>query len=417
MKRNQNNVVKKLVGMCAVITQLWMMGCDDMNSIHQEYYDLGEGIYTGAVDSLKALSGYKKVRFDWEINADPRISRTVIYWNHRADSILVDVDRAQGGRIGLSYEMENLNEGTYTFEFVTRDDQGHFSMPTELVVEVFGEFYIQSLRNRGVASITKQADETMLIEWEPIASKTVQYVTVSYTVAGVEQSVRVANDETQTVLTGLETDDVIEITTTHLPENSLGPLDALAREYTMPRLEREINKGNFSMLALAGDNTSVNGDRNLAKIWDGSPSNPNILHTAENAPGFNFPHHFTFDMGVQAVLSRFRIWARTDAPVFSGHSPRYFEIWAADELKRPVDDGAYWTSGEWKNDWKLLGDHEIIKPAVADDQTAEWAAGWEYTISEDVGSVRYIRLVVKDPNWQGSNCVNIGEITLWGDDL
>ncbi|HWK56809.1 MAG TPA: DUF4998 domain-containing protein [Parapedobacter sp.] len=417
IKKVQDNVVKKIATMCAVVATFCVMSCDDMNSIHQEYYEMGEGIYTGVVDSLKALSGYERVRFDWEVNADPRVNKTVIYWNQRSDSVVVDINRTQHGRMSLSYDLENLNEGTYTFEFITRDNQGHFSMATELVVDVYGEFYIQSLRNRGVAAITKQPDETMVIEWEPIASNTVQYVTVSYEVDGSEQTVQVANDETETILTGLKTGDVIGISTTHLSENALEPLNALVREYAMPKLEREINKGNFAIVTLAGDNTSVNGDRNLAKIWDGKISNPDILHTVENAAGFNFPHHFTFDMGVPAELSRFRLWPRTDAGAFTGHSPRYFEVWATDELQRPADDNSYWTSDDWKSDWKLLGDHEIIKPVDAAGQSTEWKEGWEYIVADDAGKVRYIRLVIKNSNWQGSNCVNIGEITLWGDDL
>ncbi|WP_449048876.1 DUF4998 domain-containing protein [Parapedobacter sp.] len=411
------NMVKKLTAMYAIIIQLGMMSCDDMNSIHQEYYEMGEGIYTGVVDSLKALSGYEKVRFDWEISADPRINKTVVYWNQRSDSVVIDVNRTQNGRMSLSYDLENLDEGTYTFEFITRDNQGHYSMPTELVVDVFGEFYIQSLRNRGIAAITKQLDETMLIEWEAIASNTVQYVTVSYEVDGIEKSIQVANDETQTVLTGLKTGDIIGVSTTHMPEKALEPLNALVREYTMPKLEREINKANFTAVVLAGDNTSVNNNRDLAKIWDGGISNPSILHTVENAPGFDFPHHFTFDMGVEAELSRFRLWPRTDAGAFSGHSPRYFEVWATDELQRPADDSSYWTTGEWKNDWTMLSDIEIIKPTDATDQSDQWKEGWEYGISDAAGKVRYIRLVIKNSNWQGSNCVNIGEITFWGDDL
>lgn len=416
MKIFQDSVAK-LASACAVILQLCLMSCDDMNSIHQEYYDRGEDIYTGVVDSLNALSGYEKVRFNWEVNADPRITKTVIYWNHRSDSIVIDLNRTESGRMKLSYDLENLNEGTYTFEFITRDNQGHFSMPVELVVEIFGDFYKQSLRNRGVASITKQPDETMVIEWEPIASKTVQYVTVKYVTGGVEQSIRVENDEMRTVLTGLKTNDIVGIVTTHFPENALEPLDSPVREYVMPKLEREINKTRFSIVVLSGDNTSVAGDRNLARIWDGATGNPNILHTVENASGFNFPHHFTFDMGVLAELSRFRIWPRTEAGAFTGHSPRYFEIWATDELKRPENDDGYWKSDSWKNDWKLIGDHEITKPAATADQGAEWTAGWEYAIDDDIDRVRYIRLVIKNSNWQGSNCVNIGEITFWGDDL
>src|SRR3546814_644030 len=167
---------------------------------------MGEGIYTGVVDSLKALSGYEKVRFDWEISADPRVNKTVVYWNQRADSVVIDVNRTQSGRMSLSYDLENLAEGTYTFEFITRDNQGHFSMPTELVVDVYGEFYIQSLRNRGVTAITKQPDATMMIEWEPIASNTVQYVTVCYEVDGRAQSVPVANNETENLLKRLKKD-------------------------------------------------------------------------------------------------------------------------------------------------------------------------------------------------------------------
>ena len=163
---------------------------------------------------------------------------------------------------------------------------------------------------------------------------------------------------------------------------------------------------------MAGDNTSVNGVRDLSKIWDGANSNPGILHTVENAPGFNFPHHFTFDMGVLAKLSRFRLWGRTDSGAFTGHSPRFFEIWGASELSAdPLDEG-YWKTDEWRTDWQLMGDHEIIRGDAAD-----WAAGWEYIINDNITHVRYIRIVIKNQNWQGSNCVNIGEITLWGDDL
>lgn len=255
----------------------------------------------------------------------------------------------------------------------------------------------------------------MLLEWDPISSLAIQYVTIKYESNGVEQSVQIENDETETVLTGLDTGDKIRVSTTYLPEDALDELHSPYSEYTMPKLEREINKANFTTVVLAGDNTSVNGVRDLSKIWDGATGNPGILHTVENAAGFNFPHHFTFDMGVLADVSRFRIWPRTDAGAFTGHSPRFFEIWGTDELKKAPDDEGYWKTDDWKADWKLMGDHEIVKPAT--DLSTVWSAGWEYDVNESIGQVRYIRLVIKSPNWQNSNCINIGEITLWGDDL
>lgn len=392
---------------------LTMIKCDDMNSIHEKYYDWGEDIYTGVVDSLKAFSGYEKIRFTWELNADPRITKTVIYWNQRADSIVVDVKRTQSGRLQLAYDLADIEEDSYVFEFITRDNEGHFSLPVEVPVDVYGPLSQQTLRNRGIVSITKQTDGSMLITWEDIAYPTIQYVTVYYEIDGDELSTQVENSESQTILNGLNTGDIIKVVTTYFPENALETLDSPAREYTLPKLEREINKANFSMVVLAGDNTSVNNNRPLSKIWDGSATNPNILHTVENAAGFNFPHHFTFDMGVLAEISRFRIWARADVTAFTGHSPRYFEIWGTNELQKAVGDNTYWVTDDWKADWVLMGDHEIIKPTA--NESAVWAAGWEYDVSESAGKVRYIRLVINSPNWQGSNCVNIGEITLWGD--
>ncbi len=394
---------------------IWMSSCDDMNSIHQKYYDWGEDIYTGVVDSLKAYGGYERVKLDWELNADPRITKTVIFWNQRADSIAIDVNRSQSGRLQMTCLLENLSEGDYIFEFITRDNEGHFSLPVEVVAFIYGEFYQQSLRNRRVSSISHQEDGSMLIQWEPIASLDIRYVTIEYEVDGIEHSVRVENDETETVLIGLDTGDLIRVSTVYMPEDALDEFHSPYTEYTMPGFERQINKANFSVVVLAGDNTSVNGDRGLSRIWDGAISNPGILHTVENAAGFNFPHHFTFDMGVLADISRFHIWPRTDAGAFTGHSPRYFEIWGTNELKNTPDDEGYWKTDAWKEDWKLMGDHEIIRPGS--DQGAAWSAGWEYDVSEEIGRVRYIRLVIKNENWQGSNCVNIGEITLWGDDL
>lgn len=409
--------MKKNLLITPFLLLIWLTSCDDVNSLHQKYLDWGEDIYTGVVDSLKVSAGYERVLLTWELNADPRITRTVVYWNSKADSAVIEVNRTQSGRLPMSYRLDNIAEGSYTFVLITRDNEGHFSMPSEIIATIYGESYSSQLRNRGVSAISRQTDGTMLIEWDALSSLDIQYVTVTYDVNGAEQTVRVKNDENKTFLSGLAPGDKIRVFTAYLPEGALDELYSPYTEYTMPKLEREINKANFSTVILAGDNTSVNGVRDLSKIWDGITGNPNILHTVENAAGFSFPHHFTFDMGVLAEISRFRIWPRTDATAFTGHSPRFFEIWGTDVLQADPSDDTYWKSEAWKDDWALMGDHEIVKPTSTTDQATAWAAGWEYEVSDAIGKVRYIRLVIKSPNWQGSNCVNIGEITLRGDDL
>jgi hypothetical protein len=393
-----------------------LVSCDGMNDIHKKYYDMGEGIYTGALSALSIQYGFEKVHFMCLLNADPRITKTIIYWNLRQDSVEIPIVRTQSGSIVIERTL-TLPEGNYSFQFVTRDDQGHSSLAREASVEILGNTYKQGLRNRSVISIEKLTTGDMQIKWDAIASKEIQYVALYYELNGQPQTTIVENSETVTVLTGLQTGDKLSVVTYFLPPYSMELFDAPARTFTMPKLERQINKANFQKVALSGDNTTVNGDRDLARIWDGVTANPNILHTVDNAAGFNFPHHFTFDMGVLAEISRFRIWPRTEAGAFSGHSPRFFEIWGSPDLKKGADDEAYWKSDDWKADWKLLGDCEIVKPVDTASQTAAWAAGWEFPANDSAGRVRYIRLIIKNSNWQNSNCVNIGEITLWGDDL
>lgn len=227
-------ITKRFSAVLSLFLLFMMSACDDVNTIHQKYYDEGEDIYTGTVDSLKASAGYEKVRFSWEINGDPRIRKTLIYWNQRADSILVDVVRIQSGKIQMNYDLKNFPEGNYIFEFITRDNEGHFSLSKEITVLVYGDSYLQTLRNRSVSSITKRSDGSLLIQWNAIASNAIQYVTVKYKIGKTEQFLRVKNEETQTVLTGLLTGEKISLFTTYLPEGALETLDSPAKEYTIP---------------------------------------------------------------------------------------------------------------------------------------------------------------------------------------
>lgn len=420
---NRNMIIRNKYSICltAVIYLLMLfsaVGCDDINSIHQKYYDRGEDIYTGVVDSIMAYPGYERVRFEWEVNSDPRIAKTVIFWNDRADSVVIDVNRTQNGILKMSYELNNIPEGSYIFEFITRDNDKTFSLAKEATVIIYGEEYTSTLRNRSISSVDMQADGSIKITWDNIASNEIQFATVEYTVNGEIETTRVENDETETVINGPKTGEDIYVSTSFKPEGTLDFLVAPKTAYTIPKFSREINKSRFAVVELAGDNNTVlSGGRSLEKIWDGATGNPGILHTVENAAGFNFPHHFSFDLGVLAEIHRFHFWPRTDASPFSGHSPQYFEVWATDELRASADDESYWKSDAWKSDWVMLKDCSITKPANSDTQKTEWAAGWEYEIEDGIGRVRYIRLVVKENNWQGTNCVNIGEITFWGNDI
>ena len=233
MNRNRIRISKPIQALFVSLAGLLFFACDDVNTIHQEYYDRGEGIYTGSVDSLKYQVGYEKVRFNWEINADPRIAEVLIYWDERADSVVLEVNRTEDVRLPMSYLLDEIAEDSYVFEFLTTDGMGHYSLSTEISVEVLGESYASSLRSRAISSLVQQEDGSWLITWEPIASNNLQHTTLEYVQGGETQSVIVENGTMETVLTGLAVGDELSVFSTFLPENAFETFDSPRESYLL----------------------------------------------------------------------------------------------------------------------------------------------------------------------------------------
>ena len=233
MNRNNIRISKCIQVLFVSLAGLLFFACDDVNTIHQEYYDRGEGIYTGSVDSLKCQVGYEKVRFNWEINADPRIAEVLIYWDERADSIVLEVNRTEDVRLPMSYLMEDVAEDSYVFEFVTTDGMGHYSLSKEIAVEILGASYANSLKGRAIASVERLDDGSWLVTWEPIASNNLQSTTLEYVLDGETQSVIVENGTMETVLIGLAVGDELSVFSTFLPENAFETFDSPRESYLL----------------------------------------------------------------------------------------------------------------------------------------------------------------------------------------
>ena len=165
-----------------------------------------------------------------------------------------------------------------------------------------------------------------------------------------------------------------------------------------------------------GDNYTSHSGRPIENIWDNNLSV--IWHTVPSA-GFTPPQTFTIDLGLKAKLSRFMLWNRYDYP-YAQHNPRYFEVWGTKELSHGIND-TYWSGTEWKKEWILLGDFEVIKPSglplgqVTDEDRAAERAGFEFIFESGAGEIRYVRFVVKE-TWARTAALHINEVSFFGDD-
>jgi hypothetical protein len=184
-----------------------------------------------------------------------------------------------------------------------------------------------------------------------------------------------------------------------------------------PLYEKELNKKVFADGHLLGDNYTSHNSRPISNIWDGSLSV--LWHTVPDA-GFTPPLTFTINLGLKAKLSRMMLWNRGETFYWGQHNPRYFEVWGTDELKYPIEN-EYWRTGNWRDDWVLLGDFETIKPSglplgqVTDEDRAVQDAGLEFIFESGTGDVQYLRFVVKE-TWARTAALHINEVSIFGDD-
>jgi hypothetical protein len=134
-----------------------LTGCEDMNSVNQEYLDRGETTYIAKIDSVKSVVGLNKVWLKWWLTGDPRIAKTEVRWVEGIETKTKEyvIDRTQNDSLIIETILD-IPAGSYTFEFINWDDKGNNrSISVTSAVEILGETFTSSFRNRQIAIATK----------------------------------------------------------------------------------------------------------------------------------------------------------------------------------------------------------------------------------------------------------------------
>ncbi|MGV8090383.1 MAG: DUF5000 domain-containing lipoprotein [Mangrovibacterium sp.] len=191
--------------------------------------------------------------------------------------------------------------------------------------------------------------------------------------------------------------------------------DTLRGEFT-PFFEKLLDKSRHTRLILPRDDaTTYNASWTFSNMFNGVVGNEGF-HTANGGTPV-MPLYITIDLGVEAKLSRFKMWHRQGSTIFGHQNIKKFEAWGASEYKQgqTVD---YW-SGPWENDWELLGSYEVIKPSgdgpVTAEDTEAAAAGFEFLVPGNKKSLRYFRIKMIS-NFSGGNMLHMSEMSFYGND-
>jgi len=390
-----------------LLSSLW--ACEKADTAFRDFLKDGEKVYPGVTDSIEAYPGNYRTALVWRPSPDPSVSRYVIYWNNKQDSITFDAS-SSNPQDTVRAIIPNLQEYVYSFIIHSYDNKGNRSIPLEINnVKVYGELYQGALLNRafnelepyvvhddGSVTLNFNAPDTINITTE------VRYINNN----NEGKTLYVGPDENEANLVAYKPGTEVTYKSAFIPERNAIDTFWVSDYSVYPAIYRQVlcDKALFAEVRLANDVNIYEAETSVSKLWDGSEGPqgyPNIFHSDDKSP---LPHHFTFDMG--------RVYDHLAAIEETGrdccNNPTEFEVWgiadiAGAETSLPGNDNG-WSDESISKGWTLLAN------VVRDD---DGVSAYKTNFMENPPPVRYIRIRVKKVSTGDANYSNISELTFW----
>lgn len=139
-----------------ILAGSFLYSCSKMNDTYIDFVKDGEIIYTSKADLFEAFPGNNRIKLSWLLLSDPKITKNVVYWNDKKDSLVLNVVKTANTDT-ITTIINNLAEQAYTFEVYTYDNLGHSSVKAEVIGTVYGDNYANSLSNRPLSTAVYNA--------------------------------------------------------------------------------------------------------------------------------------------------------------------------------------------------------------------------------------------------------------------
>lgn len=119
--------------------------------IHKEFIKDGEMMYAPKADSMAVYSGKNRIKIKSWVYNGKFVESVYFFWNSRQDSLVVPVS-FNPGMDSVEIVIPDLKENAYTFELLTLDQRGVWSLPTSGFASAYGEKFQSLLSGRNIKS-------------------------------------------------------------------------------------------------------------------------------------------------------------------------------------------------------------------------------------------------------------------------
>ncbi len=266
-----------VLGLLASVVLLFS-SCDKMNDIQEEWAGREEQVYLGKVDSVRFYPGFGRVKITWYIGADPKIDRTIIYWNMRQDSIVKEFARGGSGLQRDSIILENLPAGSTLFEFRNVNNEGQTSLYSNATITVWGSEFGSGLRARRVEAFSLYPAESVFeLGLTPSTpGDSVEYAEVIYTTSlGQTRTLRADRETNLLALTDFPDGGEFRLRTVFFPPQGI---DTVYNEFETFRAPTVVTTGG-SKWSLAGNLSSKYFERDGESLYEWKSSNELISYS------------------------------------------------------------------------------------------------------------------------------------------
>ncbi|MDR3245358.1 MAG: discoidin domain-containing protein [Prevotellaceae bacterium] len=291
-----------------LIAAVSLFSCEgEMDSTYKQFV-VPNGInYPQRVDNLEIVFGEGRVKLTWTKPIDPKVVKTVVFWNNYADSLLVNVP-AEGQTVACI--VDNLPEGNYTFQVKTFDSEGNASISNDISGKVFGANYRVGLTARTIRSATlTETDGTEGLIDCGSATLDLIYTEIRYKNNSNETITRrLPATVINVTLPDVKRREFFEFRSVFYPKNALDTF-YLAWEQHDPFLNKMSKVG---WVATVDSNLDAWGrpayviDNNLATGWHSEVSSNFNVATNKNLNAL--PHWVIVDMAEEQILRNIELY-------------------------------------------------------------------------------------------------------------
>lgn len=226
MKKYSYYTLMVLVSALFIITS-----CQDTYTVHEEFIQDKDIVYSNKVDSLVAYAGKSRVKIEGYIYNAFNVKEIIVEWNKGENEQIFPYTKSSEDNDFLEFFIENLEEKSYIFKVYSVDVNNNRSLKKEVFQDVFGDIYRSRLSARLLTSVSyNNSNGSATVNFAPIGSFKTQATEIKYINSSQEEvTVMIDSDQNSIVLDNIDDLKPLEYRTNYIPTETA--LDGFASDW------------------------------------------------------------------------------------------------------------------------------------------------------------------------------------------